>query len=211
MRALIVALLMTVASSAQAAPWSFEMPPGYTEAPGIVDDMVNKLRAQQGSQEIDAQAYIDSNAAVQLTRIAWRFKMPSETSKRALEAFEWGVTQGAAKEAQKHISDSKHFENALLIGESIDENDGVQVHHRRLYALGRDGIVTLFWIMCAGQADAVGECTKAQQSMVLSVPDAQPITNESVEKDAAYLIGKIIGGVLVALIVVWFIRRRNQA
>ena len=97
-----------------------------------------------------------------------------------------------------------------LVGESIDEADGVTVQHRRLYAVDGDGVVTLFWIMCAGPADALGACTKAQQSMVLSPPNAVEIPEAGGAKDLAELIGKVVGGVLVALLVVWLVRRKQS-
>jgi hypothetical protein len=72
--------------------------------------------------------------------------------------------------------------------------------------------------VCAGAPDIIADCEKAQQSMQLTLPNPAPLASKAAAAKAAragrnppaYLIGKIVGGVLAAMLIVWLIDRGRR-
>jgi hypothetical protein len=211
-RLLLIVLSLLAASRAHAAPWSFELPDGYTEQPGVADAQLEALRKVPRTVSVDAQVYLSPDGTVRLTRVTWLSQFDVPPTKGGLESLERGVIANFAKQATKHISDGHHFAGDQLVGEQVDEVGGERVQQRRLYSADRDKVVHLFWVICAGPPERLGACTKAQQSMQLTLPNAAPLSPASAqpteELDVAYVVGLVTGVTIVLLLVVWFVRRK---
>lgn len=212
MRLLVIALSLLAASRAHAAPWSFELPDGYTEQPGAVDAQVEALRNVRRTVSADAQLYLSPDRKVRLTRMTWLSQFDVPPTKGGLESLERRVMTGTAKQASKHLSDSFHWEGDQLIGEQVDDVGGERRQERRLYSVDRDQVVHMFTVICAGPPEQLAACTKAQQSMQLTLPNAaalSPVAPKQ-ETDVAYLVGVITGIAIVLLLVVWLVRRATR-
>lgn len=211
MRLLVFALALLAASRAHAAPWSFELPAGYTEQPGVADAQLEALRKVPRTVSVDAQVYVSPDGTVRLTRMTWLSQFAVPPTKGGLESLERGVMSGAAKQATKHVSDSYRFEGDQLVADQVDEVGGERVQQRRLYSVDRDKVVHLFMVICAGPPDRLGACTKAQQSMQLTLPNAAALSPAQPEQhDVAYIIGVITGIAIVLLLVAWLARRATR-
>lgn len=212
MAIVVGAMVLGAAATAQAAPWSFELPEGYTEQPGAADAQIEALRKQPFTVSLDAQLYLSPDSNVQLTRMTWLMKLNAAPSRASVVNLDRGVVKGAAAQATHHVSDTRHWIGDQLVAESIDDKDGYLVAHRRLYSADSQGIVHILTVICAGPIGQLGDCERAQQTMQLALPDQAPLPNDSPkrETDLAYLAGQITGGLLVAALVIWLVRRRNR-
>jgi hypothetical protein len=200
MRLTIIALVLW-AASAHAAPWSIEVPPGYTERPGAADDRLAELRAQPDIVSIDAQVYLSADQTVQLTRMTWQLRMDEKPTRGALVKLDHGIVQGAAGQASKHISDSRRFVGDQLVAASADEIGANRAEVRRLYSVDSSGIVHILMVICAGPADQLGPCRTTQRSMRLVIPNAASLRAASEETDSAYEAGYKVGQILGTLLV----------
>jgi hypothetical protein len=200
MRALLaIAIVVATAARTDAAPWSFNLPAGYTEQPGAADEQLAQLRKVPGTVSADAQVYLSSDENVQLTRMTW-VSRPAETPTKAyLLGVDRGMVTGSS-EGAKHISDSSHFAGNHLIADQVDDIDGVRMIQRRIYAVDTANVVTMFLVMCAGQPDVLADCENAQQSMQLSLPNQATLRAAPPERSSAYKTGRIVGQLLGALI-----------
>ena len=215
-RSLAVAMLLCAATSAQAAPWSVELPDGYVEQPGAADAELVELRKQEGTVGVDAQVYAHPDGK-SLTRMSWQFRLDAPATPTMLELIDKGVVSGAAEEGGKHISDTRQISGDQLVAESRDEDEGLLVIQRKLYAVDKSGVMHMLMVVCAGAPDKIADCEKAQQSMQLTLPNQAPLVSKAAAKAArearnppAYLIGKIVGGVLAAMLIVWLIDRARR-
>jgi hypothetical protein len=213
MRALAIAVVMCAAASADAAPWSFELPAGYTEVPGAAESQLQVLRKQPTTVSVDAQVYLAPDQTVQLTRITLLSKMSTLPSRASLVQMDRGVVSGASKQATKHVSDTRNWVGDQLVADTVDEKDEIRVHQRRLYSADAEGVVHMFTLICAGAADQLAECEKAQQTMQLTLPNQAALPNESPKRkhDIAYVIGQIMGGLVVVVLLIWLLVRRRKS
>jgi hypothetical protein len=210
MRGLVIVLVLSIAATATAAPWSFELPAGYTELPGAADGQLAQLRSMPNTQSVDAQIYMSPDGSVQLTRMTWATKMDDGASKKFVVSMDKGVVAGASQQATKHISDSRHWVGDQLVAESTDDKAGVRVVQRRLYSADTSDVLHILMVICAGEAGQLAECEKAQQTMQLTLPN-QAALPQTAHKPVAYLIGQVVGGLLVAAVVIWLVRRRRRS
>lgn len=215
MRAAVFALVLCAATTAHAAPWSFNLPAGYTELPGAGEAHVAKLRDIPGMVSADAQVYAAADGAVQLTRITLRLQRDEAPSRDTVESLDRGAVEGTAKQVTKRISATRQLHGDQLVAEQIDEIDGKRVHQRRLYAADTSNAVHVFNVICAGPEDQLAACEKAQQSMVLMLPnqaslDVRVTKPDQDTKQLEFLLGQITGGVLVLALVIWYVARRRK-
>jgi len=214
MKAVAISIVICAAATAQAAPWSFELPAGFTEQPGAADVQLAQLRKQPTTVSVDAQIYL-SQDGVQLTRMTWLIRIANSPDRPSLEDLDRGVVAGGAKRASKHVSDSRHWVGDQLVAETIDEVGDSQVRQRRIYAADTAGVVHMFGLICAGVADQLADCEKAQQTMQLKIPHEAALLATSPPKkivDLPFIIGQVSGFLIVAIILVWYVlRRRNRA
>jgi hypothetical protein len=214
MRAVVFALVLCTAAAAHAAPWSFNLPAGYTEIPGGSDAHVEKLRAVPGTVSADAQVYTSADGAVKLTRVTWLLKLDGPASRAELENMDRNTAKGSSKRATKHISESRSFNGDQLVAEQVDEVQNIRVHQRRIYAVDTSQVAHVLTVGCAGPADQLAECVKAQQSMVLMLPNQASldvvVTKPDDGKKREFLLGQIAGGVIVLVLVAWYVARRRK-
>jgi hypothetical protein len=207
-----IGIVMALAASAVAAPWSLELPAGYTEQTGIAEEQLAALRKIPRTVSADAQVYVSADGKVRLTRLTWLSQFDVAPTRGGLESMERGVAAGAAKQATKHISDAHRFEGDVLAAEQVDEVNGERVVQRRLYAVDTSRVVHLFIVTCAGPADQLAACERAQASMQLTLPNQAKLTTGAPreEKDPAYIAGYITGIALVVVVVAWFVWRQRR-
>lgn len=214
MRALIIAAVLGAAASAHAAPWSFNLPDGYTELPGAANAYVEKLRDIPRTVSADAQLYTPPGGAVQLTRITLRSQFDEAPTRDTLENMDRGAVESTAKQVTKRISATRQFHGDQLVANQVDEMAGLRVTQRRLYAADTSNVVHLFTVMCAGPTDQLAECEKAQQSMVLMLPNQASldvrVTTSRPDQEREFLLGQIAGGVIVLVLVIWYVARRRK-
>jgi hypothetical protein len=211
MRALAIIVLVGMAAAAEAAPWSIELPDGYTEYPGGADDQVAQLRARPTTVTVDGQVYVSADERVHLIRITWVLRLLSPTH-LVIEAMDKGAASAAEKQGFKHLSDERHWVGEQLVGDAVDDLAGNTLHHRRLYGVDASGLVHVLNATCMGPAEALGPCERALQTMQLTLPDQLAPRDRAPERkrNIPYLMGQVAGGILVAALVIWLVRRRNR-
>jgi hypothetical protein len=211
MRALaFAAALVVAATAAQAAPWSVELPAGYTEQPGAGDALSAALAKQPRTVSADAQLYTSRDGSVRLTRVTWLTQFEVTPTHNSLLNLERGVMEGQKKQATTHVSDSFEWHGDQLVADQVDELAGMRVHQRRLYSADAANVVHMLMVICAGPADQLAECEKAQQSMELTLPSPAALSvAPGKQTNVAYLAGQITGGVLVLVLAIWYLRRRR--
>ena len=214
MRALAAAaLLIASASTAHAAPWSFELPAGYTEVVAGADDKVMHLRTQDETVSADGQLYRSRDARVALTRITWQFRLDDKPTRADLVQVE-RVSVQSGVEAGKLLSESRQFVGDQLHAETLYEIEGGRSHQRRLYSADSDGVVHQFWLTCEGPADHLEPCERALESMQLTLPNQAPLVQHIdkviVETDLTFVLALIAGGVVAVALVIWLLLRRKR-
>ena len=208
MRALAITIVLGLASTASAAPWSIELPDGYTEVPGAAEAQLKTMRAMPNTLAVDGQIYLSPDSNVQLTRLTWHTKLTDGGSRASVVSLDKGVVQGAARQATKHISDQRNWIGDQLVAESIDEKDGIRITQRKLYSADTSGVLHVMMVICAGAAENLGTCERAQQSMQLTLPNQAPLPESAgKDKDLAYRIGQITGVVVVLALLIWLVRK----
>jgi hypothetical protein len=209
LRGLVIAVALLTVSTAHAAPWSFELPEGYTELPGAADAQLRTMRAMPRTLSVDGQIYVSPDQTVQLTRLTWDSDLTGGGGKLGIENLDEGMVQGAARHATKHISDSRHWVGDQLVAESIDDKGGIRIVQRKLYSADTNGVLHVLLLFCAGPADNLGTCERAQQTMQLTLPNQAALPDKSPreERDVAYRIGQITGVVLIVALLVWLVRK----
>lgn len=212
-RALVAIVVVACAASlADAAPWSFELPDGYTEQPGAADAELAKLRDVPRTVSVDAQVYLSPDGNVRLTRMTWLSQFDVPPTRGGLESMDRGVASGGGKHGTI-VSDSRQLVGDQLVGDQVIDVDALRVHMRRVYAADTDRVVHMFTIVCAGPADALAACEKAQQTMQLVLPNQAPLSATPAaqkQTDVAYIAGVITGSVLVVLVVAWLVLRARK-
>lgn len=215
MRALLaIAFVTTVATAAHAAPWSVELPAGYTEQPGAAEAHLAKLRAIPGTVSVDAQVYTPADGSVQLMRLTWRSRLDGPPSRDALENMERGLLSGSRKDLANHVSDARRFDGDQLVADQVDEVDGARIHQKRIYAVDTSNIAHMLGVVCTGAADQLGACEKAQQTMQLTLPNPaaldMQVTTGTPKQDRSFVLGQITGGLLVAILAIWYLVRKRR-
>jgi hypothetical protein len=209
LRGLVIAVALLTVSTANAAPWSFELPEGYTEVPGAADAQLRTMRAMPKTLAVDGQIYMSPDQTVQLTRLTWDSELTGGGGKLGIENLDEGVVQGAARQATKHISDSRHWVGDQLVAESIDDKAGIRITQRKLYSADTNGVLHVLMLICAGAAENLGACERAQQSMELTLPNqaALPDKGRGEQRDVAYRIGQFAGVLLIVALLIWLVRK----
>jgi hypothetical protein len=212
MRARVAAAFVVVlawAAAAHAAPWSLELPAGYTEQPGAADAEVEQLRKVARTVSVDAQVYVSPDGNVRLTRMTWLSKFDVTPGRGSLDSLDRGVASGGAKHATKNISATRELVGEQLIGEQLLDVDGTRVHMKRIYAADTANVVHMFTVVCAGPAEQLADCEKAQASMQLTLPNQASLSGAPADEETsiAYVLGFATGVLVVVLAVVWLIRR----
>lgn len=215
MKALVaIATLALVAARADAAPWSFELPEGYTEQPGAASAELATLRNVPRTVSVDAQVYTSADGSVRLTRLTWLARFDVAPNRRALESLERGIAVGNARSANRQVSHETEFAGDQLVAEQVLELERMRVTMRRIYAADTENVVHVFTVICAGPVEQLGDCERAQRSMQLILPNAAPLAEARPRADAgtnvAYVIGFVVGGVLMLGVAVWLVRRRRR-
>lgn len=215
MRAALVLVLCAAATvRASAAPWSIELPDGFVEQLGVAEPQLEALRKIPRTVSVDAQVYVSADGRVRLTRMTWLSQFDVPPTRGGLESLERGVMSGSAKQATKHISDSRRFVGDTLVAEQADDVTGTRIVQRRMYAADTSRVVHLLSVTCAGPADQLAACEKAQASMQLVLPNGAKLDGTAPardeEKDVAYIAGYVTGIAFVVLIVVWLVLRMRR-
>jgi hypothetical protein len=212
MRRIIIAAIVLGAATATAAPWSFELPAGYTELPGVADSQLAQLREIPNTVSVDAQFYMSPDRNVQLTRMTWLMNMAGATRARVIHADEAAVA-GASSVATTHVSDTRHWVGDQLVAESVDLDSSDRVVRRTLYSVDTSDVLHIVMLICTGPADQLGECEHAQQTLQLTLPNQATLEEKTAsprsadEHDLAYQIGRVIGFVGMLALIIWLVRR----
>jgi hypothetical protein len=203
MRAAAIAALLALATSADAAPWSFELPRGFSEEK-VPEDHIAQLRAKKQTVNLDAQAYSSGDLA--LLRVTWLVKLEPPITRAALERFD---EQAAIDMAARgtNFATGRSWINQQLVGRSAEDVGDVHVTQRRLYALAADNIIHILALTCFGPADDLAPCETAQRTMQITLPNpvavpirvATPTWTLGYKLAAAALLALVIG--LVAWVI----------
>jgi hypothetical protein len=216
MRALAIAAVLCAVASADAAPSSFELPAGYTEQPGAGEARVEELRKQERTLSIDAQIYLSPDERVELMRQTVRAKLDGPPTRSDLVSLDRGVVKGATEDAARLISDSRRWLGDQLDATSIHEVDDIRIVSRKLYSADTMDVVHMFTVVCAGPADQLGDCERAQQTMQLTLPnqaslrDAALPSRKSRTRSLAYDVGRIAGSVVLLALLIWLLRKPRR-
>jgi hypothetical protein len=209
MTRLFILFVILASSVAHAAPWSFELPAGYTELPGAADAQIEGLRKTVRTVSADAQMYVSSDGRVRLTRMTWLSKFDVAPTRGGLEKMDRELSAGNGK-AGSIVSESRELVGEQLLGEQVIDIGQLRADMRRLYAADRDHVVTMFTVICAGPKDALADCDRAQQTMRLELPNQASISGAVPDASKLpYVLGSIGGAaVLGVLLWLWWRRRR---
>ncbi len=195
---LAIIFIMCAATTASAEPWSFDMPAGFKEKPGVKDPFVDQARKAEGTVGVDAKIYVKGDA--RLVRLLWRFK-PSEPATRSmLDKLDKELVAKSPYAANRVSAVRVWYGEQMVFDgfemteplEKLDafptaeampkprmdtdpKHDRTRVYHRRFYAADRSGVVHVFWTICSGPADQIGTCEQAQQTMRLALLDEAPL------------------------------------
>jgi hypothetical protein len=205
----VLAAVVVTSSTAHAAPWSFELPAGYTEVPGAADEQLARLRKVVRTVSADAQVYVSPDGRVRLTRMTWLSKFDVTPTRGGIEKMDRELSAGNGK-AGTIVSESRELVGEQLLGEQVVDIGELRADMRRLYAADREQVVTMFTVICAGAKDALGDCERAQQTMRLELPNQASISGAAPEASKLpYVLGALGGAaVLGVLIWLWWRRRR---
>jgi hypothetical protein len=188
--------------------WSFVLPTGYAEVPNVVDDVLTKLRGTHGMLYTDARMYKSPTHDVRLFAVTSTLLQMRIPTRREIEGMAGEFMAGTAKVMTKHISDSHGFVDDVFVMDEIDEVNGMRFHQRHLIGVGRPTALWIFGVVCAGDADKLGECEAAQQSMLLNVPNAvtpavDPKPTVKKSRSLLSLIGSSAMAALVVGLAIW--------
>jgi hypothetical protein len=191
---------------------------GHREVPVADPGALDESRTDGKTISLDEQTYVSPDGKVELARITSAFRVDVAPTASVLERVD-RAAMADIEEGTKHVSDTRHFEGDILVSESRDDANGQLVVQRKLYAADASRVVHMFLIVCAGPAEQLGPCEKAQQSMQLAVPNqlalADRPTSHAPNKTRLWArrVFGILGPVgLVVLLVVWkwpIFRRRK--
>jgi hypothetical protein len=210
MRHAPIIVVLFLVSPASAAPWSFELPAGYSEVPGGADGELEQLRAVPRTVSADAQVYLSPDGRVRLTRMTWLSSFDVTPTRGNLVSLDKGVAAGGSKHG-KVTREAREIVGDQLVGEQVIDIEATRVQMRRIYAADRNRVVTMFTVVCAGPEDALAACDRAQQTMRLVLPNQASLTGSPPQRrGTAYVAGYVAGSVLVALGVVWLVLRMRR-
>lgn len=215
MRLLLFVLVMIAAAApyAHAAPWSFELPEGYTEQPGAADGELAQLRSVPRTVSADAQVYLSADGSVRLTRMTWLSQFDVPPTRGAIESMERDIAAGNARGANRAVSQQASFADDQLVADQVLELERLRVDMRRIYAADTANVVHMFTVICAGPADELADCEKAQDTMQLVLPNQAAIGAKSTEEERGAglaLVLALSGAALVAIVAVFWLVRRSR-
>lgn len=207
-RALALIVVALGAASAQAAPWSFDLPPGYEEDPGAANGDIEALKAQPGTVDADAQLFMSPDQQVGLVRLMWTTKLGMLSREELIQMDRKATHQSDSV----HLSDERKWVGDQLVAESIESVRGKRLHQRRLYSLDGTGVLHVFAVTCMGSMTQLATCEKAQQTMQLKVPNAVrfPARASKPRKSLMELIGSAAVGALTLGLVVWIFQSAKR-
>ncbi len=209
----VVVMITAAAPYAHAAPWSFELPEGYTEQPGAADAEIAQLRSVPRTVSADAQIYLSADGSVRLTRMTWLSRFDVPPTRGALESMERDIAAGNARGANRVVSQDARFVGDQLVADQVLELERRRVDMRRIYAADTENVVHMVAVICAGPADQLADCEKAQATMQLVLPNQAALGAKSTEERGAglALVLVLCGSVLVVIVVaVWLVRRARK-
>ena len=213
---LALALVAAATTAAHAAPWSFELPAGYTEQPGAGEADLERLRKVPRTVSVDAQVYLSPDGNVRLTRMTWLSKFDVAPTRGGLESLDKGVASGGGKHGTI-VTESRQLVGDQLVGEQVIDVGALRVDMRRIFAADTEHVVHMFTVVCAGPAAQLAGCERAQQSMQLVLPNQASLSGEQAArgsshrgKSTAYLVGQMVGGLLVAAVALWLVFRASK-
>jgi hypothetical protein len=215
MRALVAVLVVVAAASAaQAAPWAFELPAGYTEVPGSADAWA-KQEHVPNTISFDGLNYTSPGGDVILSRLSYLIQ-PENTPTRAL-LVEIDASLADNNASTQRVAEGREFHGDQLIGETIAEKQGVRIHERRILAADTNGIVHGLHVICLGKPDKLADCEAAQKTAEIilanqaKLASGQPTHKQGdhtmIQRIAIYAFGALVLG-----LVVWLVQslRRGQ-
>lgn len=219
---LTVAFLVALASPAFADDAHVDVPAGWTEvSQDLMKPILENVRKEPSTLDVSGTAFMSPDQSAQLSIM--RYKLRTEGFTRgALEQFDRGVAAGVAKSAEKHISESRHFEGNQLLGESVDENQGMRIVQRRMSAFDSAHDIHLVTVACTVPKDVTSDgCAKALATATMTLPgvpipaasdDDDALAGKSKEYRAGYLVGKALGYIAIVIaVLVFVIRARRRA
>lgn len=215
MKALLaIGFVALFAAGARAAPWSFELPEGYTEQPGAANAEIAQLRDVPRTVSVDAQVYTSADGSVRLTRLTWLSQFDVAPNQRALESLERSIAVGNTRGANRQVSHEAQLVGDQLVADQVLELERMRVHMRRIYAADTANVVHMFTVICAGPAEQLADCERAQQSMQLILPNQAPLGAAPPRDDGApniaLVAGSVLGGFLMLCAAAWLLRRRRK-
>ena len=208
---LALAIVVATIGVADAAPnpWGVEVPAGFEEqAPEIVESALAPLRAATGTPKLVGAIYLSRENQSQLTIV--RYDIATEPTRTAIVDYDKRAAESAAKEATKHISDSRAWDGDQLVGESTDEMGPARVQMKKRYALDGSNTMHVLQVTCAAPPERIAACTKSFDSMKLTIDDQRaprPDMRAGGSDNVARRTGIIIGVLLLGFALIYLVYR----
>lgn len=207
MRALLVAgIIASAAAAAQAAPWAFELPAGYTEVPGSADAWA-KQEHVPNTISFDGLNYTSPSGDVILSRLSYLIQPEGTPTRALLEEIDASLADNASTQ---RIAEGREFHNDQLFAETIAEKQGVRIHERRILVADTNGIVHGLHIICLGKPDKLADCEAAQKTAEIILANQaklpagtaskKPGDHTMVQRIAIYAFGALVLGLVVWLV-----------
>jgi len=213
-RALVVALVLAGAAPALARDYTIWTPEAWHEQPRmLLEPMFDGLRKAMDVTSIEGAAYIPDDASAQLTVVRFTFNSVTQPTRGSIEQLDAGFAKGFAAAATEHVSEDRHFDGDLLVGESVDETDGDVLRQRRLYRSGGGKVVHALNVVCRTAKTApVDDCAHVFASLALDVPGAVafPDVEDLDAGELAYKAGTFVGFLGVMALIFWATRRASR-
>jgi hypothetical protein len=198
MRAIAIAALLLATGSAVAAPWSIQLPVGFSEEP-VPDEQLAALRAMKETISVDAQAFSTAGDEIVLTRVTWLLKLPAPITRASIERFD-REQHAAMDPSAQNFTANRSWIGPQMVATSSQDVGTVHIKQRRIYALAADGVVHLLSVSCFGARDDIAPCEASQRTMKITLPNPMAVPTRGVAKDTSSFGHKIGLAALVALV-----------
>ena len=209
----MIAGVLAAASAAQAAPWAFELPAGYTEVPGSADAWA-KQEHVPNTISFDGLNYTSPGGDVILSRLSYLIQPEATPTRALLEEIDASLADNASTQ---RVAEGREFHHDQLFSETVADKQGVRIHERRILAADTNGIVHGLHVICLGKPDKLADCEGAQKTAeIILVNQAKLPAGEPTKKTGDHTMVQRIAvyafGALVLGLVVWLVQslRRGQ-
>lgn len=202
----MIAGVLAAASAAQAAPWAFELPAGYTEVPGSADAWA-KQEHVPNTISFDGLNYTSPGGDVILSRLSYLIQPETTPTRALLVEIDASLADNASTQ---RVAEGREFRGDQLFAETIADKQGVRIHERRILAADTNGIVHGLHVICLGKPDKLAECEAAQKTAEIilanqaKLPAGQPTKQTGdhtmVQRIAIYAFGALVLGLIVWLV-----------